>query len=175
LSYQSPAAWIRVDTTFWGDPKFAYVREHLGLSENELIAFMLRLWDLAGRRAPRDGILANKPEWISYECKWKSFKLTDPKKVIKGLIDAGLLDRENGGLQVHNWTERQPLAKNAKKQRIYRAEHKTYNPPEMGAPEITGNEITAKEYEEKTGEKIFKPNVDNSRVGKPKKIGDLIK
>jgi hypothetical protein len=95
--------WIHVEVGLPDHPKVGRLARRLKVDRDHALAIVVRLlcWTA---RAKEDGHLnGTDPEDIAEVCRWEG----GPEELVSGLVGAGWLDREDGGLSVHDWMERQ--------------------------------------------------------------------
>ena len=98
--------WIKVAVDLTEHPKFIRLRRKLGISEDETIGLLFRLWRLTFRYAPDGDLSALDPQEIADACSWSG----DDKALLAALCEPrngspGFLERQGKRLLVHDWPD----------------------------------------------------------------------
>lgn len=133
-------AWITVDQKLIGG-KLRDFAKRSGISQNEAIGILIRLWLWGIDNAEEDGrIIAAEHEDIEETIR-PGFLETDRSTIsdiVDNLIACGWIDQEDGSLYLHDWVDwrsyytsyEQKKEKNAERMRNYRAGKKKETDPD---------------------------------------------
>ena len=99
--------------------KFQKFRLFLGISESQAYAILIRFWNcVATNRAMNGNIQDIEQKYLGHYC-WLSELQIDTELFIKALTKSGFLDED---LNIHDWFDHQPLAKEVLRNRNRRIE-----------------------------------------------------
>ena len=133
-------AWITVDQKLIGG-KLRDFAKRSGISQNEAIGILIRLWLWGIDNAEESGrIVAAEHEDIEEAIRpgFLEIDRSTISNIVDNLIECGWIDQENGSLYLHDWMDwrsyytsyEQKKAKHAERMRDYRAGKKKSQDPE---------------------------------------------
>lgn len=98
--------WFRVDVDLVGHPKVYALAEALGVSDNEALGVIVRLWAYTMRYAARGRLAPGARPALERAC-----LVRGQPEVVPQLVRSGWLDElGDGGWEVHDWDEHQGAA-----------------------------------------------------------------
>lgn len=133
-------AWITVDQKLIGG-KLRDFAKRSGISQNEAIGILIRLWLWGIDNAEESGlIIAAEHEDIEEAIRpgFLEIDRSTISNIVDNLIECGWIDQEDGSLYLHDWMDwrsyytsyEQKKAKHAERMRDYRAGKKKSQDPE---------------------------------------------
>ena len=133
-------AWITVDQKLIGG-KLRDFAKRSGISQNEAIGILIRLWLWGIDNAEESGrIVAAEHEDIEEAIRpgFLEIDRSTISNIVDNLIECGWIDQEDGSLYLHDWMDwrryytsyEQKKAKHAERMRDYRAGKKKSQDPE---------------------------------------------
>lgn len=114
-------AWLKLEETFHGHPKFRRLGRALGVSHVTAKGHVATLWSWSLRYAPDGDLSGLDIEDIADAADWED----DPKIFVDALVKAGLIDGDTrDGYAIHEWMERAGSYREATRKAAQRARKK---------------------------------------------------
>lgn len=95
--------WIRVDVGLPTHPKVGRLARRLKISKVAALGHVVRLLCWVGSNKEHGVLNGTDPEDLADVCGWEG----DPDALLAALEESGWLDRDDSGLSVHEWMDRQ--------------------------------------------------------------------
>lgn len=105
-------SWFQLEDSFYGHPKILRLSRRLGVNEAQAAGHVVLLWTWTLRMRPDGDLTGFEAEDVALASKW----LGDSNTFVDSLVEIGLLDKSENGLEVHDWLERAERYNRSKKE-----------------------------------------------------------